>query len=58
MADKGHKNKRSSLDSPAQPIGPNYREEAMKPMATVSKEVPFDNVHVLDQTPQLIALLR
>lgn len=42
---------------PTQVVGPNYRAPNQKPSATVSKEVPFDNVHVLPQTPQLIALL-
>lgn len=43
--------------TPSKPIGPDYRTESQKPMATVSKKVPHDNVHVLPQTPQLIALL-
>ena len=46
--------------SPAPPvrcIGPEYRSASQKPTATVSKEVPHENVHVLQQTPQLIALL-
>lgn len=42
---------------PTQTVGPDYRSQNQKPSATVSKEVPFDNVHVLPQTPQLIALL-
>jgi hypothetical protein len=41
--------------APSQTLGPEYREK--KPIATVSTEVGFDNVHVLNQTPQLIALL-
>lgn len=47
MADKGN--------APSQCLGPDYRAE--KPTATVSKHVKHDNVHVLPQTPQLIALL-
>jgi uracil phosphoribosyltransferase len=46
-----------SVPSPAQGVGPFYRPEGEKPTATVSKEVSFENVHVLSQTPQLIALL-
>jgi uracil phosphoribosyltransferase len=45
------------VPSPAQGVGPFYRPEGEKPTATVSKEVSFENVHVLPQTPQLIALL-
>lgn len=43
--------------SPAQGVGPTYRSEDEKPTATVSKEVSYENVHILSQTPQLIALL-
>jgi hypothetical protein len=43
--------------SPKQSVGPDYRPKQQKPTATVSTEVPFDNVHTLPQTPQLIALL-
>ncbi|CAM1508531.1 Fc.00g053790.m01.CDS01 [Cosmosporella sp. VM-42] len=43
--------------APMQTVGPDYRSQSQKPSATVSTEVPFDNVHVLPQTPQLIALL-
>lgn len=46
-----------SIPSPAQGVGPIYWPEGEKPTATVSKDIPFDNVHVLPQTPQLIALL-
>jgi uracil phosphoribosyltransferase len=42
---------------PAQCVGPDYRSEAEKPTATVSTQVSHENVHVLAQTPQLIALL-
>lgn len=38
-------------------LGPDYRSESQKPAATISKDVPFENVHVLPQSPQLIALL-
>lgn len=41
--------------APEHSLGPDYRPE--KPMATVSTKVPHDNVHILPQTPQLIALL-
>ncbi|CAG8959362.1 hypothetical protein HYALB_00007015 [Hymenoscyphus albidus] len=43
--------------APVSSVGPNYRPEQQKPTATISKEVPFENVHTLPQTPQLIALL-
>ncbi|CAG8070775.1 hypothetical protein N7519_009612 [Penicillium mononematosum] len=49
--------KPESGPSPAQGVGPLYRPDGEKPTATVSKEVSYDNVHVLPQTPQLIALL-
>ncbi|OKL61958.1 Uracil phosphoribosyltransferase [Talaromyces atroroseus] len=48
---------KDNVPSPAQGVGPFYRPEGEKPTATVSKAVSFDNVHVLPQTPQLIALL-
>lgn len=48
---------REPIPSPAQGVGPTYRREDEKPTATVSKELPYENVHVLPQTPQLIALL-
>lgn len=43
--------------APAHCLGPDYRPEEEKPTATVSKVVPANNVHVLKQTTQLIALL-
>jgi uracil phosphoribosyltransferase len=43
--------------SPALNVGPAYRPETEKPKATVSRPVPQENVHILSQTPQLIALL-
>jgi uracil phosphoribosyltransferase len=43
--------------APAQSVGPEYRSESEKPTATVSTQVSHENVHVLAQTPQLIALL-
>lgn len=46
-----------SSPAPEKDLGPTYRPAAEKPTATVSKEVPFENVHILPQTPQLIALL-
>lgn len=49
--------KPASSSAPTQCIGPNYRSESQKPIATVSTGVEFDNVTVLPQTPQLIALL-
>lgn len=49
MSDKTH--------APSQCLGPKYRAEGEKPTATVSKQLRHENVHVLPQTPQLIALL-
>lgn len=34
-----------------------YEKKVQSLKATLSVEVPFENVHVLPQTPQLIALL-
>jgi len=48
---------RQSAPSPAQGVGPAYRPKEEKPTATVSKDVAYENVHILPQTPQLIALL-
>ncbi|KAI1025358.1 hypothetical protein LB504_012643 [Fusarium proliferatum] len=50
MADK-------TQDTHTTPVGPSYRAHQQKPSATVSVDVKLDNVHVLSQTPQLIALL-
>jgi len=49
--------RKDPIPSPAQGVGPTYRRDDEKPTATVSKEVSYENVHVLPQTPQLIALL-
>lgn len=46
-----------SAPSPAQGVGPQSWPDGEKPMATVSHGGPHENVHVLPQTPQLIALL-
>ncbi|KZF22676.1 uracil phosphoribosyltransferase [Xylona heveae TC161] len=46
-----------SSSTPAQCVGPSYRSEEQKPTATVSTPISHDNVHILPQTPQLIALL-
>ncbi|KAK0664000.1 putative uracil phosphoribosyltransferase [Cercophora samala] len=43
--------------APVKCVGPEYRAEDQKPTATVSTVVNYDNVTVLPQTPQLIALL-
>jgi len=45
------------VQSPALGVGPDYRPAAERPTATVSKDVPYENVHILPQTPQLIASL-
>ena len=47
----------ASVVSPAHCVGPNYRPDEQKPTATVSTEVSYETVHILPQTPQLIALL-
>ena len=47
----------SESTAPTKSVGPPFRSQSQKPTATVSVEVPFDNVKVLAQTPQLIALL-
>ncbi|KAK4989286.1 Uracil phosphoribosyltransferase, synthesizes UMP from uracil [Elasticomyces elasticus] len=43
--------------APSESLGPAYKPDIEKPIATVSTKVPHENVHVLSQTPQLIALL-
>lgn len=44
-------------EPPSECLGPDYRAQEEKPTATVSKQVQHENVNVLSQTPQLIALL-
>lgn len=44
------------LPSPC--VGPDFQGKGERPSATLSVEVGLDNVKVLPQTPQLIALLR
>jgi len=44
-------------EPPARSVGPEYRPDTEKPTATVSEQVSHENVHVLPQTSQLIALL-
>jgi uracil phosphoribosyltransferase len=43
--------------APSRCVRPSYVEGEAKPIATTSKAVSYDNVHILQQTPQLIALL-
>lgn len=43
--------------APANCVGPDYRPETEKPTATTSTQLSYDNVHILPQSPQLIALL-
>jgi len=43
--------------APSKCVGPDYRAAEEKPTATVSTQVKHDNVTILPQTPQLIALL-
>lgn len=38
-------------------LGPDYRPDTQKPKATVSTQVAHENVVILPQTPQLIALM-
>ncbi|KAG6017360.1 Uracil phosphoribosyltransferase, synthesizes UMP from uracil [Claviceps lovelessii] len=45
------------MEAPTQCIGPSHRSAEHKPSATVSTKISFDNVYVLPQSPQLIALL-
>ncbi|KAJ9642902.1 Uracil phosphoribosyltransferase, synthesizes UMP from uracil [Coniosporium apollinis] len=47
----------SQNPAPSKCVGPEYRSSNEKPTATVSTEVSYENVHILPQTPQLIALL-
>lgn len=44
-------------EAPTQHVGPEYRSPDEKPKATVSKTLDLENLQVLPQTPQLIALL-
>jgi uracil phosphoribosyltransferase len=48
---------KTTQEAPTTGVGPEYRDHQQKPNATVSVNVNLDNVHVLPQTPQLIALL-
>jgi uracil phosphoribosyltransferase len=50
-------NKESTQAIHRESVGPDYVSKNHKPEATVSTAVSFPNVHVLAQTPQLIALL-
>ena len=43
--------------APSSHLGPAYRPQEARPSATVSSKVAHDNVTILPQTPQLIALL-
>ncbi|EMF12226.1 PRTase-like protein [Sphaerulina musiva SO2202] len=45
------------IRGPSQQLGPNYRASEDKPTATVSTVPKINNLHILPQTPQLIALL-
>ncbi|KAG6018165.1 Uracil phosphoribosyltransferase, synthesizes UMP from uracil [Claviceps pusilla] len=45
------------MEAPTQCIGPSHRSVEHKPSATVSTKISFDNIYVLPQSPQLIALL-
>ncbi|KAK3074624.1 Uracil phosphoribosyltransferase, synthesizes UMP from uracil, partial [Teratosphaeriaceae sp. CCFEE 6253] len=43
--------------APSDHLGPDYKPTEEKPTATVSTKLSHDNVTILPQTPQLIALL-
>ena len=43
--------------APSDRLGPAYRSKEERPKATVSTKVTHENVTILPQTPQLIALL-
>ena len=43
--------------APSGHLGPEYKRNDEKPSATVSTKVAHENVTILPQTPQLIALL-
>jgi len=43
--------------APSDHLGPSYKPAEEKPTATVSTKLSHDNVTILPQTPQLIALL-
>lgn len=47
----------SPTAQPVECVGPEYRPEEEKPKATISTKIEHDNVIVLPQTSQLIALL-
>ena len=38
-------------------VGPDYVPKEEKPTATISTDIAYDNVLILPQTPQLIALM-
>lgn len=42
---------------PSDQLGPSYRDKDARPIATVSTQISQENVTILPQTPQLIALL-
>jgi hypothetical protein len=43
--------------APSKQLGPEYKPLDERPQATVSTSVKLENVSILSQTPQLIALL-
>lgn len=47
----------SAISAPSNSVGPDYRPDTEKPTATISNQISYENVHILPQTPQLIALL-
>lgn len=60
MSDKIYTKKAACISGPESDKGDMdllYKSDGKKPEATVSKPVDVKNVHILPQTPQLIALL-
>ncbi|KJX99159.1 uracil phosphoribosyltransferase like protein [Zymoseptoria brevis] len=45
------------IRAPSQQLGPDYKTSTDRPTATVSTNPKIHNLHILPQTPQLIALL-
>lgn len=57
MASNSQKDLPTLGRAPSKCVGPEYKDSKDLPTATVSTEIPHDNVHILPQTSQLISLL-
>lgn len=57
MASASHQTPKELGRAPSKCVGPEYKSSHEKPTATVSTEIPHENVHILPQTSQLISLL-